>query len=128
TPGDAQNIPAGTTRSFGRLANVPDPANRRFYPQIGHNTILVFDPRTNETGIAVHGFNLENPAAGNPVVENATGYLMRNAQWLVQVIGVHGLRIDAAKHVGGFVLDFLHRSLYPHHPPNLLPRTHTDIL
>ena len=29
--------------------------------------------------------------AGDPVVENATGYLMRNAQWLVQVIGVDGL-------------------------------------
>src|SRR6266487_4478468 len=48
TPGDARNISAGTTPSFGRLANVPDLANRRFYPQIGHNTIFVFDPRTNE--------------------------------------------------------------------------------
>jgi glycosidase len=91
---------------------VPDRANGRFYPQIGHNTIFVFDPRTNESGIPVHGFNIENPAAGNPVVENAMGYLMRNAQWLVQVIGVDGLRIDAAKHVQGFVLDLLDRSVY----------------
>jgi hypothetical protein len=109
---DPRNLPEGTTPSFGRLANVPDPANRRFYPDIGHQTILLFDPRTGEQNIAVHAFNLENPAAGDPVPENATGYLMRNAQWLVQVIGVDGLRIDAAKHVPGFVLDFLDRAVY----------------
>ena len=120
TPGDARNIRAGTTPTFGRLANVPDPDNRRFYPQIGHNTIFVFDPRTNESGIPVHCFNIENPAAGNPVVENAMGYLMRNAQWLVQVIGVDGLRIDAAKHVQGFVLDFLDRAVYRQNPRKLL--------
>ena len=115
------------TPSFGRLANVPDPANRRFYPQIGHNTIFVFDPRTNESGIPVHGFNIENPAAGNPVVENAMGYLMRNAQWLVQVIGVDGLRIDAAKHVQGFVLDLLDRSVYRQNSRKLLDGTQSDV-
>ncbi len=112
TPGDNRNLPAGRTPAFGRLANVPDPANRRFYPDIGHNTIFLFDPRTNESGIAVHGFNLENPEAGDPVMENAMGYLMRNAQWLIQVIGVDGLRIDAAKHLQGFVLDLLDRAIY----------------
>src|SRR4029453_12749386 len=30
--GDARNLPAGKTPAFGRLANVPNPANRRFYP------------------------------------------------------------------------------------------------
>src|SRR2546422_4107021 len=127
TPGDARNIPAGTTPSFGRLANVPDLANRRFYPQIGHDTIFVFDPRTNESGIPVHGFNIENPAAGNPVVENAMGYLMRNAQWLVQVIGVDGLRIDAAKHVQGFVLNLLDRAVYRQNPRKLLDGTQSDV-
>jgi alpha-amylase len=120
TAGDPRNLPAGTTPRFGRLANVPDSSNRRFYPDIGHNTIFLFDPRTNERGIAVHGFNLQNPVAGDPVVENATGYLMRNAQWLVQVIGVDGLRIDAAKHVQGFVLDFLDRAVYRQNPRKLL--------
>ena len=110
--GDPRNLPAGTTPRFDRLANVPDPDNRRFYPQIGHRTIFVFDPKTNESNIAVHGFNLQTPLAGNPTPENATGYLMRNAQWLIQVIGVDGLRIDAAKHVQGFVLDFLDRAVY----------------
>lgn len=110
--GNASNLPAGTTPAFGRLANVPEPQNRRFYPDIGHRTIMVFDPRTNEQNIAVHAFNLEDPLAGDPTVENATAYLMRSAQWLVQAIGVDGLRIDAAKHVQGFVLDFLDRATY----------------
>jgi glycosidase len=120
TAGDARNLPAGKVPQFGRLANVPDPRNRRFYPDIGHNTIFVFDPATNQGGIPVHGFNIENPAAGDPTPENATGYLMRNAQWLTQVIGVDGLRIDAAKHVRGFVLDFLDRAIYRQNPRRLL--------
>lgn len=119
-PGEKRNLPAGTTPKFGRLANVPDPANRRFYPDIGHKTIFVFDPKTNEEGIPVHSFNLENPQAGDPTVENVMGYLMRNAQWLIQTIGVDGLRIDAAKHVQSFVLDFLDRALYRQNPRKLL--------
>ncbi len=127
TPGDPRNLPAGITPAFGRLANLPEPQSRRFYPDIGHNTIFVFDPRTNESGIAVHGFNLEDPIAGDPVVENATGYLMRNAQWLVQVIGADGLRIDAAKHVPGFVLDFVDRAVYRQNPRKLLDGTQPDV-
>ena len=127
TPGDPRNLPAGKTPRFGRLANVPDLANRRFYPDIGHKTIFVFDPRTNESGIPVHSFNLENPMAGDPVVENATGYLMRNAQWLVQVIGVDGLRIDAAKHVQGFMLDLLDRAVYRQSPRKLLDGSQSDV-
>jgi hypothetical protein len=125
--GDGRNISAGRTAAFGRLANVPDPKNRRFYPDIGHNTIFLFDPKTNERNIAVHAFNQENPAAGDPVVENATGYLMRVAQWLVQVIGVDGLRIDAAKHVQGFVLDFIDRAVYRQNPRRLLDGSQSDV-
>ena len=117
---DNRNLPAGRTPAFGRLANVPDPQNRRFYPDVGHKTIFVFDPKTNESGIPVHSFNLENPMAGDPTVENATGHLMRSAQWLIQVVGVDGLRIDAAKHVQGFVLDFLDRAVYRQNPRKLL--------
>jgi alpha-amylase len=125
--GNASNLPAGTTPAFGRLANVPDPQNRRFYPDIGHRTILVFDPRTNEQNIAEHSFNLDNPMAGDPTVENATAYLMRNAQWLIQVIGVDGLRIDAAKHVQGFVLDFLDRAVYRQNPRPLLDGSQNQV-
>jgi alpha-amylase len=126
-PNDSRNLPAGTTARFGRLANVPDPANRRFYPQIGHQTIFVFDPRTNQSGIPVHSFNIADPMAGDPVVENATGYLMRNAQWLVQVVGVDGLRIDAAKHVQGFVLDLIDRAVYRTNPRKLLDGSQNDV-
>jgi hypothetical protein len=127
SPIDTRNIRAGTKAAFGRLANVPDPANRRFYPDTGHKTIFVFGPKTNERGIPVHSFNLEDPMAGDPTVENATGYLMRNAQWLIQVIGVDGLRIDAAKHVQGFVLDFLDRAVYRQNPRKLLDGPQSDV-
>ena len=127
TPGDARNIRAGSTPAFGRLANVPAAENRRFYPDIGHNTIRVFDPLTNERDIPVHGFNLANPMAGDPIVENATGYLMRSAQWLIQVIGIDGLRIDAGKHVQGFVLDFLDRAVYRQNPRRLLDGSRNDV-
>ena len=119
-PGNPNNLPAGTKPAFGRIANVPDAENRRFYPDIGHRTMSLFDPVTGDQNIAVHAFNLENPMAGDPVPENATGYLMRTAQWLVQTIGVDGLRIDAAKHIQGFTLDFLDRAIYRQNPRPLL--------
>ncbi|MFM8498301.1 MAG: autotransporter-associated beta strand repeat-containing protein [Planctomycetia bacterium] len=119
-PSDPRNLPAGTVDWWGKRANVPDPNNARFYPDVGHNTISVFDPKTGERDIPVHSFNLENPLAGDAVPENATGYLMRNAQWLVQVIGVDGLRIDAAKHVQGFTLDYFDRAVYRQNPRTLL--------
>ena len=34
-PGNPDNIPAGTQGAFGRLANVPDAGNARFYPDQG---------------------------------------------------------------------------------------------
>ena len=119
--GDPRNIPPGKTPAFGRLANVPDPANRRFYPDIGHNTIFLFDPQNGRGSIPVHALQSRQPRwPAIRSVENATGYLMRNAQWLIQVIGVDGLRIDAAKHVQGFVLDFIDRAVYRKNPRRLL--------
>jgi hypothetical protein len=117
---DSRNIRPGTVPAFGRIANIPDPENARFYPDIGHNTIFVYDPVTGEQNIPVHQFNLADPMQGDATTENATGYLMRNAQWLVQVIGVDGLRIDAAKHVPGFVLDYIDRAVYRQNPRYLL--------
>ena len=119
-PDDPQNIPAGTTPAFGRLANIPDENNRQFYPDIGHNTIYVYDPVTGESDIPVHSFNTADPMAGDPTVENAMGMLMRNAQWLVQTAGVDGLRIDAGKHMQGFTFDYFDRAVYRTHPETLL--------
>ena len=51
--GNPKNLPAGTAAAFGRLANVPDPHNRRFYPDIGHRDHLACSTRrTDEQNIA----------------------------------------------------------------------------
>ena len=49
--GDREQPAGRHDAGFGRIANVPDPHNRRFYPDIGHNTIFVFDPKTGEQNI-----------------------------------------------------------------------------
>lgn len=116
-PGDPNNLPAGwTPDGAGRLANVPDPNNRRFYPDRDGPAIFVFDPVTGEQNIPIYSFNVDDPMAGDPVAENATGLLMRYMQWMVQVNGVDGFRIDAAKHVEGFTFDFLDRAVYRQNP------------
>ncbi|MEI8194711.1 MAG: dockerin type I domain-containing protein, partial [Phycisphaerae bacterium] len=106
------NIPAGNTPSFGRLANVPDPNNARFYPDKSQAPIYVYDPKTGEQNLAIYPFNNQNPLNGTPVAENVTGYLMRNTQWLVQSIGVDGFRLDAEKNMAGFVLNYFDRAVY----------------
>jgi len=119
-PGLANNIPAGTVPAYGRLANVPDEANRRFYPDRNLDPIRVYDPVTGEHDIAIYPFNTADPMAGDPTEENATGYLMRSAQWLVQAVGADGYRIDAAKHIEGFALDYFDRAVYRASPRPLL--------
>lgn len=109
---DSRNIPQGQTPRFGRLANQIDPNNARFYPDLQGPSISVFDPRTGESDIKIYSFNKENPLTGDATPENATGYLMRYTQWLVQSIGADGFRIDAAKHVEGFSLNYYDRAVY----------------
>jgi hypothetical protein len=118
--GNPSNIPAGTTPAFGRLANVPDPNNRRFYPDRDLQPMFLFDPATGESGLAIYPFNTANPLAGDASTENALGLIMRNAQWLVQTVGVDGLRLDAVKHFPNFVLNFLDRAVYRSNPRTLL--------
>jgi glycosidase len=110
-PGFANNLPPGTAPAFGRLANVPAEANRRFYPDRDLPGMTVWDPATGET-VTVYPFNKADPLAGDPVEENATGYLMRNARWMIQEIGLDGFRIDAAKHMPPWVLNYLDRAVY----------------
>jgi alpha-amylase len=110
-PGVANNLPAGTTPAFGRLANVPTETNRRFYPDTSLPGMTVFDPQTNQT-VTIHPFNTSNPMAGTPVEENATGLLMRHTQWMVQEIGIDGFRLDAVKHMPAWVMNYFDRSVY----------------
>ena len=99
TPGDSRNIPNEAATE----------ANRRFYPGQAAPGRTYFDPRTGES-FTRHDFG--TGAAGTPVQENALGYLMRNAQWLVQDVGFDGFRLDATKHMEPWVLNYLDRAVY----------------
>ena len=63
--------------------------NRRFYP----------DPALVPYDDGVLPFNVENEMAGAPYPENVNGMLMRYTQWMTEVIGIDGFRIDAFKHM-----------------------------
>ena len=118
---DAANIPGPAPGYNGpRKANDPDLSNTQFYPDRDLDPIMLFDPSTGETNIAVYPFNSDCNSCGDPVSENATGYLMRYLQWMVQDVGVDGFRIDAAKHVHGEVLDYMDRAVYRANPRSLL--------
>ncbi|MCB2153400.1 hypothetical protein KQI84_00815 [bacterium] len=82
------------------IPNEPiDVNNRRFYPDV--------DPDPSDV-LTYSGFNLTNPLSGDPYAENATGLLLRYAQWLVEVKGVDGFRLDAVKHTP----DWFFKSFY----------------
>ncbi|HRK30157.1 MAG TPA: PEP-CTERM sorting domain-containing protein [Tepidisphaeraceae bacterium] len=112
-PGNGQNVrqspanwsvPTTTILSNGivgvdnklRQANVPTEDNRRLYPDLNGPSRTVVDRGVSYT---VYDFNTANPSAGDPVAETTLGYMQRYAQWMTQVVGVDGLRIDAARHV-----------------------------
>ncbi len=95
TAGNSLNIPAGTVR------NKPDPANTRFYPDL-QLTPLTFNNTALPSGqqsVTIYPFNTADPTQGDPIAENATGYLTRFVQWMVEVIHTDGFRLDAAKHI-----------------------------
>ncbi|MGQ0627261.1 MAG: hypothetical protein ACT4PL_04070 [Phycisphaerales bacterium] len=86
----------------GRIRNLPNPDNARFYPDrnlaprtFTNPGIAGFSTTTNWT---VYPFNTAAPLAGDPQAESATGLLQRWAQWMIEEIGVDGFRLDAAKH------------------------------
>ncbi len=93
--GNPNNIPAGT------IFNRPNPANAALYPDLDLPARSFVNPATGNT-INIHPYNLADPMAGDPVTENATGLLVRWTQWMVEVVGVDGFRLDAAKHIPQF--------------------------
>jgi glycosidase len=113
TPGNPQNIPAGTVGIFGRPpANVPNPNNARFYPDQNDPGLTITDPALGGMTVTRYNYDTETPLDGDPVAENATGLLMRNAQWMIQEIGVDGFRVDAAKHVPQWVLNYIDHAVF----------------
>lgn len=103
--GNPNNIPAGTTY------NKPDPNNARFYPDQALGGLTLTDPALGTT-VTRYNFNTTTPLAGDPVSENALGLLMRNAQWMIQTIGVDGFRVDAAKNMPSWVLNYLDQATF----------------
>ena len=95
--GNPLNIPAGT------IYNQPDPGNARFYPDQALTPDIFTNPGTARNpgaqSFTRFPFNTDNPMAGDPVADNATGLLMRWSQWMVEEVGVDGFRLDAHKHV-----------------------------
>ncbi|MEO1235722.1 MAG: dockerin type I domain-containing protein, partial [Planctomycetota bacterium] len=87
--GNPLNIPAG------EIFNRVDPNNAQFYPDQALGREFV---DANGNTFTRFDFNTQNPLAGDATPETALNLIARNAQWLVQVIGVDGLRLDAAQH------------------------------
>ncbi|HTV49323.1 MAG TPA: PEP-CTERM sorting domain-containing protein [Phycisphaerae bacterium] len=99
TVGNPNNLPAGTTPAFGRIANQAMPANQQFSPEQGYNPNYLYNPATGQSNIEVSQFNTSDPGAGSPTEENDTGYMMTVLQYYIQVLGVDGFRLDAVKNM-----------------------------
>ncbi len=117
--GNSQNIPAGVTAWSGRLANVPDAANARFYPDRDLTGTTYTDPNGTGNSFTFYPYN-SDPAQGDAVAENATGLLMRYLQWMVREIGVDGFRLDAAKHMEHNALQYMDAAVYRSNPRLML--------
>src|SRR5690606_37976999 len=80
----------------------PLESNRQFYPDL--DLPMEFGR---------HPFNTADPMAGDPYEENATGLLLRYMQYMVEVKGVVGFRLDATKHIPTFFFnDFYDAALF----------------
>ncbi len=104
--GVAGNIPTGS------IYNRPDPNNARFYTDQGLGGIEFTDPALGGGTFTRYNFNLDSPLAGDPIAENATGLLMRNMQYMIQAIGVDGFRVDAARHMPTWVMNYLDNAVF----------------
>jgi len=101
--GHPSNIPAGTEETE------PEPVVAGFCADLDLPGFTFFNPGTpNNPGFVqftFHPFNTDDPLAGDPVEDNATGLLMRWTQWMMDEFGVDGFRLDAAKHVPSWFWD-----------------------
>ncbi len=101
--GNLLNIPGGT------IFNLPDANNARFYPdQILTPDVFANPGTSNNPGsqsFTRYPFNTSAPLNGDPVTDNVTGLLMRWAQWMVEVQGIDGFRLDAHKHIPNWFWD-----------------------
>ena len=77
--GNPQNIPAGTTASSAAAGERARPEQRPVLSGSGvRRQCDAHGSATRAANVTRYNFNTANPLAGDPVVENATGLLMRN--------------------------------------------------
>lgn len=95
--GNPNNIPAGT------IYNKPKSDNRRFYADTALTAMNITNPGTSRTpgpfNFSIHPYNTMDLLQGDPIIENATGLLVRSTQFYLDVLDVDGFRLDAAKHI-----------------------------
>lgn len=122
---DPRNIPGNPENTEKEPASE---SNRQFYPDTDPNS----PPQLGNTSGDRHtpsGFNLDRPLAGDPVVENATGLLLRYCKWMVEVIGVDGFRLDAMKHVPRFFWnDFYDQAVFKIGPNGSTPYSFGEVI
>lgn len=110
--------PGGVNIPQGSLNNRPDAGNTAFYPDTALAAQAVSNPGVNRPAccgfptsntpaqnFSFAPFNTAVPSAGDPIMENATGLLMRWTQYMMDVYRVDGFRWDAAKHIPPFFWD-----------------------
>ena len=123
TAGNPSNIPSAGSTNNPILAS-----NAQYYTDTsgaaGAQTL--YDPKTGQTTVR-YNFNTTNPMAGTAVTENAMGLLMRNAQWLVQDIGIDMFRLDATKNMEPFVLNYFDDAVYQASNRTLLDGTKENV-
>lgn len=104
-PGDPDNIPAGTQR------NQPNAANLKFYPDMDAAPMNPNNPGTprnpSPPQYSFYPFDPADPGTGDPVLENASFLLLRSTKYYLEVLGVDGFRLDAAKHIPTWFWDNL---------------------
>ena len=113
--GNPLNIPgpvAGAAAADNHpLANVPTASNAQFYPSQSTTPQSLYDPTLGQT-FTRYQFDNAAPLNGTPVAENDLGYLQRFAQYLIQVDGADGFRMDAAKNMPTYVFNYLDLATY----------------
>lgn len=90
--GNPANLPPGFN------INLPNPNNRRLYPDLDLPARTVVEPFSGRV-FQLHPFNTADPMQGDPVIEDANLLLMRQSRWLIEEFGVAGFRLDAVKHI-----------------------------
>ncbi len=104
---DPDNIPMPPTA----IRNLPNAANARLYPDRDLPGYSPVNPGTSRNPgppqYTFYPYNAIDPALGDAEPESATFLLLRATQYYLEVLGVDGFRLDAAKHMPTWFWDNL---------------------